>query len=175
MLTTARLILRQWRNDDLEQLAAINADPRVADWLGGPRNVAESAATLERWREEIARLGHGFWALERRSDARLIGAAGIRPVYASIPAQGMELAWRLAFDAWGNGYATEAAQAALGFGFDHLKLDEVLALTAASNLRSQAVMRRLGMTHDPRRDFDHPSLPEHDPLRRHVVFARRAA
>jgi RimJ/RimL family protein N-acetyltransferase len=81
----------------------------------------------------------------------------------------VEIGWRLARSAWGNGYATEAALAVLAYGFDTLELPEILAVTTATNLRSQAVMRRIGMTRDPADDFDDPSVPE-GPLRPNVLF-----
>jgi RimJ/RimL family protein N-acetyltransferase len=172
MIETPRVILRQWRDADRAPLAALHGDARVSDWLGGPIDAAASAASMARWRAEIDALGHGFWAMERRADGVLIGMAGIRPAHPSLPFDGApEVGWRLAHEAWGCGYASEAAAATLAFGFNALGYAAILAFTAQSNQRSQGVMRRIGMTRDPSRDFDHPSLPVEHPLRRHVVFA----
>jgi RimJ/RimL family protein N-acetyltransferase len=95
--------------------------------------------------------------------------AGLDPVDEGMPVTGVEAGWRLSRPAWGHGYATEAALACLAFGFGALALPEIFAMTTATNLRSQAVMRRIGMTHDPAGDFDDPDVPE-APLRRTVIY-----
>lgn len=174
MIETARLILRAFREDDRAPFAAINGDPRVSDWLGGPISPAQSDATIDRINAHIATHGFGFFAAERKADGRLIGMIGLQPIRDDLPpAPGVELGWRLAPDAQGTGLATEGAAAVLAWGFANLDRDELLAFTAESNLRSQAVMTRIGMRHDPARDFDHPVLADDHPLRRHVVFVAR--
>ena len=173
MIETARLILRPWRDEDREAFAAINGDPRVSDWLGGPISREQSDATLERIGAQIAADGFGFFAAERKADRRLVGMIGLRRQMDAPPAPCLELGWRLAPDAQGAGLATEGAQAALDWGFAHQDADEILAWTARSNVASQAVMRRIGMAPDPARDFDHPTLALDHPLRRHVVFVAR--
>ena len=174
MIETERLILRAFRDEDREPLAAINGDPRVYDWLGGPIGREQSDALIDRVNAHIARHGFGFFAAERKADARLIGMVGLQVLRPELPpAPGVELGWRLAPGAQGSGLATEGAAAALAWGFANLDHEELIAFTAATNVRSQAVMRRIGMTHDPARDFDHPSLAEGHPLRRHVVFVAR--
>lgn len=113
----------------------------------------------------------GFLALERRADEAFVGAACLRRVAKDHPMAGaVELGWRLAGDAWGGGYATEAARALIGFGFGRLALQEIVAFTAATNERSRAVMERLGMTRRPELDFAHPALAPDHPLRGHVVY-----
>jgi RimJ/RimL family protein N-acetyltransferase len=171
MIETERLILRAFRDDDREAFAAINGDPRVGEWLGGTIERAASDALIDRVNAHIAQYGFGAFAAERKADSRLVGAIGLMTLRPGLPpAPGVELAWRLAPDAQGQGLATEGAAAALAWGFANLDRDELIAFTAATNVRSQAVMRRIGMRHDPARDFDHPALPEDHPLRRHVVF-----
>lgn len=173
MIETDRLILRAFREEDRAPLAAINGDPRVGEWLGGAIDRTASDALLDRLNAEIARDGFGFFAAERKADGRLIGMIGIRAQRDAPPAPCLELGWRLAVESQGQGYATEGARALLDWGFGTQGNDEILAWTAASNLRSQAVMRRIGMVPHPARDFDHPSLAEDHPLRRHVVFVAK--
>lgn len=175
VIETDRLILRPWREADREPFAALNADPRVAEWLGGPIDRAASDAMIDRINAHISEHGFGFWAAERRADGVLIGMIGLGLVKPEALPVGpaIEMGWRLNHDAWGGGYATEGARAALTWGFETLQAPEIIAFTGRSNLRSQAVMRRLGMEPDPARDFDHPRLDQDHPLRRHVVFAIR--
>ena len=173
-IETARLLLRSWRDDDLDDFAAINGDPRVHDWLGGPIDREQPAAAMARINDHITRRGFGFFAAERKADRRLVGMIGLQEVREDLPpAPGVELGWRLSPNAQGSGFATEGARAALAWGFANLPNDELIAFTAQGNVRSQAVMRRIGMAHEPARDFDHPALADDHPLRRHVVFAAR--
>ena len=172
MIETPRLILRAWREEDREPFAALNGDPRVGEWLGGIRSRAECDAALDRFNAAMAAHGYGYWAAERKSDARLIGLIGLGRFQPNETPLGetLEMAWRLAPEAWGQGLASEGAAAALAWARANLD-EEILAVTARSNLRSQAVMRRIGMVAQPWRDFDHPKLPAGHPLRPHVVFA----
>jgi RimJ/RimL family protein N-acetyltransferase len=115
--------------------------------------------------------GWGLWALERKDTGAFIGFTGLAPVSFAAPfAPAVEIGWRLARPAWGHGYATEAARAAVGLAFDELGLDGLVSFTAPANVRSRAVMERLGMTRDPAEDFDHPRVPAGSPLRRHVLY-----
>jgi RimJ/RimL family protein N-acetyltransferase len=174
VIETERLILRAFRDGDRAPMAAINADPRVHEWLGGPIGAAQTDALIDRVNTHIAEHGYGFFAAERKSEGKLIGMIGLQIVRAELPpAPGVELGWRLTPEAQGTGLATEGAAAALGWGFANLDRDELIAFTAVTNTRSQAVMRRIGMAHDPARDFDHPALAEDHPLRRHVVFVAK--
>jgi RimJ/RimL family protein N-acetyltransferase len=173
VIETARLILRPWREADRQPFAAINGDPRVNEWLGGPIDRAQSNAVMERIQAQIAADGFGFFAAELKAGGRLVGMIGLRRQADAPPGPCLELGWRLAAEAQGQGLATEGAQAALDWAFATQHAGEILAWTAATNLRSQAVMRRIGMTPDPARDFDHPTLAEDHPLRRHVVFAAK--
>lgn len=175
MVESERLVLRPLTDADRDACAAINGDPRVNEWLGGPIDRAASDAFLDRMAAHQAEHGFSFWGAERKADRALIGMIGLVVVTAGSSPVGpaIEMGWRLAPEAWGGGYASEGAKAALDWGFANLATDEIIAFTARSNLRSQAVMRRIGMTADPTRDFDHPRLAEGHPLRPHVVFAAR--
>jgi RimJ/RimL family protein N-acetyltransferase len=168
MLTTPRLLLRQWRDDDLDAWAALNADPEVREFFDGVLTRDQAQASLSRFRDEIAERGWGWWAIEVRETGAFAGMAGLDPVDEGLPFHGVEIGWRLARWAWGHGYATEAARAVLTYGFETLALREILAIAAAGNTRSHAVMSRLGMTHNPADDFDDPTEPP--PLRRSVLY-----
>lgn len=170
-LTTERLRLRGWRPQDREPFAALNADPQVMRHFPAPLDRRRSDQLLDTIDAALRERGWGLWAVERRASGEFLGMVGLTPVAfdaAFTPA--VEVGWRLALRGWGRGYATEAARASLAFGFDQLDLGEVLSYTATGNARSRAVMRRLGMTRDPGDDFDHPHLPEGQPLRRHVLY-----
>jgi RimJ/RimL family protein N-acetyltransferase len=171
-LKTARLILRRWRDEDTLPWAAMNADPLVREYFPAVMTYEQSAGSIEAFRSDLDRRGWGWWALELAATGELIGMAGLDPVEDGMPFQGVEVGWRLARSAWGNGYATEAGHACLDFGFDVLGLGEILAICAAGNQRSQAVMHRLGMTRDPADDFDDPTVPPGS-LRRSVVYRIR--
>ncbi len=173
MIETERLVLRRWRGADCAPFAAINADPQVAYWLGGAIDRPRGDAAIDRYNACITAHGFGRWAVERRGDGALIGAVGVMPVMGAYPFGGFELGWRLARAAWGQGYATEAARAALAHGLERIGLDEIIAFTSDQNLRSIGVMQRIGMVPDPSRDFDHPALAADHPLRRHLVYAAR--
>jgi RimJ/RimL family protein N-acetyltransferase len=174
MIETERLILRRWRTSDLEPYVAMMADPEVSYWLGGGQTLAEAEARLAHRETVFEALGFGMWAVERLGDGMFVGSVGLDPVEDDMPfAPGVEAGWRLARHTWGQGYATEAARAAIDDGFTRCGLPEIFAVTARSNLRSQSVMRRLGMAHDAGSDFDHPSLAPGHPLRPHVVFSVR--
>jgi RimJ/RimL family protein N-acetyltransferase len=169
-ITTDRLLLRQWRQADLDPLAHLNADPRVMAHFPAALSRAESDAAAQRWRGQIAERGWGLWAAELRSSGELIGFVGLQVPSAALPfSPCVEVGWRLAHEHWGHGYATEGARAALKFGFEQLGLAEIVSFTTLGNTRSRAVMRRLGMLEDPYR-FDHPSVPEGNPLRSHCLY-----
>ncbi|WP_407940806.1 GNAT family N-acetyltransferase [Nonomuraea antri] len=175
-LRTDRLLLRPWRPADREPFAALNADPEVMAHFPATLTRAQSDAFADASDGLITRQGWGRWALERLDTGEFIGFTGLhRPTFDAPFLPATEIAWRLSRSAWGHGYATEAATAALAFAFDRLGLDEVVSFTATVNTRSSAVMRRLGMTHDAAGDFDHPVLPPGHRLRRHVLYRLTAA
>jgi RimJ/RimL family protein N-acetyltransferase len=169
-LRTERLLLRRWRESDREPFARMNADPEVMRYFVRPLTREESDAFVDRAERQFDELGYGLWAVEVREAAPFIGYTGLlRHGYPSVkPA--VEIGWRLDRPYWGRGYATEAARAALADGFGRVGLKEIASFTSPLNRPSVAVMERLGMTHDPRDDFDHPRVPEGHPLRRHVLY-----
>jgi RimJ/RimL family protein N-acetyltransferase len=170
-LHTERLLLRCFRPEDREVFAAINADPAVMEFLGGPVSRERSDLLIDWIEDRFVSQGFGFWALELVGDARCIGLAGLNvPRFDAPFVPAVEVGWRLGSRYWGRGYATEAARASLDFAFRTLGLDEVVAFTAEGNHRSRKVMERLGMRHDAADDFDHPSIAEDSPLRRHVLY-----
>jgi RimJ/RimL family protein N-acetyltransferase len=174
VIETERLVLRPFEDRDRAGFAAMNADPSVMRHFPAMMSRVQSDAMLDRiaarWRDD----GFGLAAVERREDGALLGMAGLSVVRLGLPLDGaVEIGWRLVHAAWGHGYASEAARAWLAHGFSVLEVAEVVAFTVPDNLRSQAVMRRIGMSPDPSRDFEHPALPEGHRLRPHVLFARR--
>jgi RimJ/RimL family protein N-acetyltransferase len=172
-LSTARLLLRPFGPADLAPFAALNAHPLVVEWLG-ERTRAQSDALTEMINAEIEREGWGFWAVEVVGGEPFIGMVGLHRVASIYPfAPAVEIGWRLHPAHWGHGYATEAAEASRDHGFAG-GLHEIVAFTAAGNMRSQAVMRHIGMVRDPAADFDHPALPEDSPLRPHVLYRVRS-
>jgi RimJ/RimL family protein N-acetyltransferase len=154
----------------VDAFAAINADPVVMEYFPERYTEERTRKFVERIRERWRELGYGLWAVERNDTERFIGYVGLWP--ATFPAHftpAVEVGWRLAADQWGHGYATEGARAALDFGFDPLGLDEIVSFTSALNVRSIAVMERLGMRRDTSGDFEHPNVPG-GPLRAHVLY-----
>jgi RimJ/RimL family protein N-acetyltransferase len=173
VIETERLILRPPTDADREPLFVMNADPRVGEWLAGPLDREQADALVDRVLAHIAEHGFGFWSVERKADGRVIGMAGLLAMGADMPpGPALEVGWRFSPDAWGGGYATEAARGAIAWGFaNRPEAPEIVAITARTNLRSQAVMKRLGMVHEPWRDFDHPRVPDDSPLKQHVTFS----
>lgn len=171
MIETARLLLRAPADTDRDAIAAINGDPEVRRWLAMSGTREESDALVDRVQAMIAEHGYGFWAVERKADGAVVGLAGLLAMGAELPpGPSLEVGWRFASSAWGHGYATEAARAAVDWGFATQDADEIVAITAESNLRSQAVMQRIGMVRDPAASFLHPKLAPDHPLRPHVTF-----
>ncbi|MEJ2654789.1 MAG: GNAT family N-acetyltransferase [Acidihalobacter sp.] len=169
-LETPRLLLRQWRDADFAPFAALNVDPRVMEHFPAPLSRAESDAMAERCLALIGERGWGLWAVETKRESAFIGFVGLNSPADELPfSPCVEIAWRLGFEHWGKGYASEAARAALRVGFDSLRLAEIVSFTALDNLRSQAVMQRIGM-HEASTRFDHPRIPEGNPLRRHCLY-----
>lgn len=172
MIETDRLLLRPWRAADREPFAALNADPRVMEHFPETLTRQESDTLVERM--EAAWRAHGFCfgAIERRSDGVFVGMAGLARVPFHAPfTPAVEIGWRLAQEFWGMGYASEAARAWLAYGFTALACEEIVSFTTTTNLRSQAVMQRIGMQRDAGRDFEHPGVAAGHPLRPHVLYA----
>lgn len=170
-LETERFALRSWREGDLDAFQVICSDPVVMATLGDPLSREETLAAISRQEAMQAAHGHCFWALERRDDTRLIGWCGVIRGRTG-PVEGKaEIGWRLASDCWGQGYASEAARAALAWAFANLPDEAVYAITSLGNRRSRAVMERLGMVHRAELDFAHPGVPHYSPLCPHVTYS----
>lgn len=168
---TERLVLRRWRESDLAPFAALNADPAVMEHFPAPLSREESDRMAERMDAAIVERGFGFWAVEVKGGPAFIGFVGLSvPSFDAPFMPAVEIGWRLATPHWGRGYATEAAGAAVGFGFADVGLAQIVAFTTPANTRSQRVMERLGMRRDRRDDFDHPNLPVGHPMRRMVLY-----
>jgi RimJ/RimL family protein N-acetyltransferase len=171
MLRTDRLLLRRWRRDDRQAFARMNADPEVMEFFVAPLTREESDALVDRIEAGFAEHGFGVWAVEEISSGAFIGFTGLlHQTFKAHFTPAFEIGYRLARHAWGQGYATEAAREAVRSGFEREGLAEVVSMTSVGNVRSQAVMHKLGMTHDPDDDFDHPRLPDGHPLKRHVLY-----
>jgi RimJ/RimL family protein N-acetyltransferase len=173
VIETERLILRPWTDTDRKPFIRIVSDPEVGEWLGGHRTRDQAIGDFERMRAFWNEHGYGQFAVVRRTDAAILGRVGCRrqpPEWKHPMAEEVEIGWLLARDAWGNGYATEAAAAVLPWGFETLAAQAIYSWTARTNHRSEAVMQRIGMTRLPERDFEHPGLAQDDPLRPHVVY-----
>ena len=185
LLTTERLILRPWRETDRAEFARLNDDPAVMEFM--PRRLCrdESDDTARRIQAVIEQRGWGFWAVEVKGGegraagkgvaadgaGAFIGFVGLSvPSFTSHFTPCVEIGWRLMKEHWGNGYASEAAAACLRFGFENLKLQEIVAFTVPLNKRSISVMKRMRMSRDPADDFDHPKLSAGHPLQRHVLY-----
>ena len=170
-LTTDRLILRAWQDSDRAPFAVLNADPAVMEFMPALMTKTQSDAMVIRIQDHFKRHGFGLWAVEVKKGPSFVGFVGLSiPGFEATFTPCVEIGWRLSRAAWGEGIATEAAQAALTYGFDTIGLSEILSFTTTTNKRSQAVMERIGMSRDLKGDFDHPSLPDGDPLRRHVLY-----
>jgi ribosomal-protein-alanine N-acetyltransferase len=171
-LETARLALRDWHEADRAPFAAMNADPVVMEFFPKPFTAAQSDALVDNFQAELEESSYCPWAVEELSTGAFIGFVGLHAVPAYLPfAPGAEVGWRLARPYWGRGYATEAAVAAVQFGFGPLDMDRILSFTAVVNLRSRRVMERLGMSRDEADDFDHPNIALGHPLRPHVLYS----
>lgn len=175
-LRTPRLRLREWDDGDAEPFAAMSADPAVMQYLVPFADRAAMDVWVAAARTHWLERGFGQWVVELLGEAPFIGVVGLSNLRFALPfAPAVEAAWRLARPYWGNGYAYEAARAAIDDGFDRLGLDEIVAFTVPANRASRRVMENLGMTRDPAKDFDfeHPRLPPGHPLRRHVLYRLR--
>lgn len=172
-MRTDRLVLRNWEERDRELFHRINSDDRVMEFFPFRRDRAAADALMDELRDEIARCGFGFAAIEIAAGGECIGFAGLKAAELAphLPPDAIEIGWRLAPEHWGKGYASEAAAAWLGHGFTTLGLEEIVSYAVAGNERSTAVMRRIGMALDPDAGFEHPDIPDtHPHLKRFVVY-----
>jgi RimJ/RimL family protein N-acetyltransferase len=169
-LQTQRLRLRQWRDADREPFAAMNADPAVMEFFPALQTRAASDASIDAWQAQFAVQGWSNWAAELLDTGRFIGFVGLSVPRRVLPCSPcVEIGWRLARPFWGQGLASEAARGALRVGFEQLALPEIVSFTALGNLRSRAVMERIGMR-NARQDFEHPGVPEGHALRLHCLY-----
>jgi RimJ/RimL family protein N-acetyltransferase len=172
-IRTERLWLRRWRDEDRAPFAAMNADPHVLEHFPATLSRQESDAAVDRITAHFDAHGFGLWAVEIPGVAPFAGFIGLcHPRFDAHFTPCVEVGWRLAAEHWSRGYATEGAQAALTFGFETLGLNEIVSFTVPANRRSRRVMEKIGMTHNPDDDFDHPLLPPGHALRRHVLYRR---
>jgi RimJ/RimL family protein N-acetyltransferase len=170
-LQTERLLLRRWRDSDRLPFQQMNADPRVMEFFPAGLSPAESDALVDRAQAHFDRHGFGPFAVELLQNQSFIGFIGLSTPNFDAPFMpAVEIGWRLAFDRWGRGLATEGARAVIRYAFEDFGLDNLVSFTVPENLRSRRVMEKLGMIHDPRDDFDHPRLPEGHSMRRHVLY-----
>ena len=175
-LETARLILRPWRDSDRAPFTAMNADPIVMTYFASTMTPEESDASLARFQAAYDRDGFGFLVAELRGTedfAGIIGAQTMRDAVPNLPQPTVEIGWRLPRALHGQGLATEGARATVDFCFNQLTLPEVVAVTALGNQASRRVMEKLGMTHRPDLDFNHPRVPLNHPHHRHTLYQLR--
>lgn len=169
-IRTQRLQLRRWLPSDREPFAAMNADPRVMEYFPATLSREESDAFADRIEAKFKMQGFGLWAVEVPGTAPFIGFIGLSvPSFDAPFTPCMEIGWRLSCDHWNRGYATEGATAALRYGFEVLRLPEIVSFTAPGNMKSRRVMEKIGMMCNPAEDFDHPLIPAGHPLRRQVL------
>ena len=170
-LRTDRLRLRRWLPTDLAPFAALNADERVMEYFPAALSREESDTLASRIEAHFEQHNFGLWVVEIPNVTSFAGFIGLSvPRFETHFTPCVEIGWRLATEHWGLGYATEGARAVLDFGFEALRLDQVVSFTAPGNHRSRRIMEKIGMVHDPADDFDHPALRDGHRLRRHVLY-----
>jgi len=171
VLNTDRLILRPWQAQDRAPFAAINRDPAVMQFMPAPLSAEETDAFVDRIETHFNQHGFGLWAAQLRNSDQFIGYIGLAvPRFRAPFMPAVEIGWRLASESWRRGLATEGARAVVDHAFSVLGLPALVSFTVPANLPSRRVMEKLGMTHDPADDFDHPSFPEGHPLRHQVLY-----
>jgi len=173
-IETERLILRDWSEEDSEPFARMNIDPIVMEYLPRTLDKQDSDKLLKRFQKHFDKHGYGLFALESKEDGEFIGFVGLNNVDIDVPFKpAVEIAWRLDSHYWGQGYATEGAQAVLRYAFEELGLKEVVSFTVHDNTRSTHVMEKIGMKRDPKGDFDYPNMRKGHPLGRFVLYRAR--
>lgn len=174
MIATQRLMLRPWKDEDFVPYAEMNADPRVREFFPSVLTREQSDAEIRQIQSTYVRDGFCFFAAELIATGQFAGFIGLMTMnfaVPSLPQPAVEIGWRLSQIHWGKGLATEGARGVIRHAFATLQLEEVVAITVPANLRSRHVMEKIGMTHRPELDFDHPRIPEGHPLRAHVLYA----
>lgn len=168
-LETERLIMRGWIETDIRPFAVMNKDERIMEYFPFHLNEEESMQIIGVFCDRMQQKGHVYLPLIEKESEKFVGIVNLAPVsFDSHFTPATEIGWRLAYDFWGKGYATEAAKKLIEYGFNELLLDQIVSFTAVANKRSSAVMQRLGMTYDG--EFDHPGLPQENQLRRHALY-----
>jgi len=171
ILQTARLILRRWCDADHKPFAHMNADPRVMEFFASTLSREQSDSLIKKIEAHFRQHGFGPYAAELRSSGKFAGFVGLSvPSFKTRFTPCVEVGWRIAPELWGQGLATEGARAVVDHGFQVLRLKEIVSFTVPANLRSRLVMEKLGMTHNPADDFDHPQLPPGHLLRRRMLY-----
>lgn len=170
MIETERLILRGWRDTDGPEFVRVTNTPAVMAHLGGVEDADRLMTSVARQQAMQAEHGHCFWIIERRTDGALLGFCGLKIGNVGSIDGEIEIGWRLREDAWGQGYAKEAARASLAWGWGHLDTSRIVAITVPDNRSSWGLMERLGMQRRPEMDFGHPLFAEDHPLHRHIVY-----
>ncbi|HEY1728595.1 MAG TPA: GNAT family N-acetyltransferase [Candidatus Baltobacteraceae bacterium] len=171
LIETPRMRLRSWTQADFDPWARLNADPRVMEFFLRTYDRDESVASAQLIQVELEHDGYGWFVAEVKDRFPFAGVIALQDIpFQAKFTPAYEIGWRFLPEAWGYGYATEGARAALDLAFNRLGWREVVAMTAKINLRSQRVMERLGMTYDPTADFEHPKIPEGHRLRPHVLY-----
>jgi ribosomal-protein-alanine N-acetyltransferase len=175
LIETPRLQLRPWKAEDLDPFAALCADEAVMEHFPSTLTRDQSAESIEGFQRRMNDDGFAPWALECRRTGHFVGFVGLMRVrFQAHFTPAVEIGWRLAREAWGQGYASEGAKAVLQQAFETLGLSELVSVTAVANRRSRAVMERIGMKRSPGDDFPHPGLPEGEPTRPHVLYRLQA-
>lgn len=168
-IETPRLVLRSWKEEDLPAFVRMNADPKVMEFFLNPLDEQGSYALYQLICNGLAESGFGGYAVERKDDRAFMGFTGLHQITFDVDfAPGIEIAWRLLPEYWGNGYAPEAASACLEHARTTLGLKEVFAFTSLLNKRSQRVMQKIGMQQV--KEFNHPLVPAENPLYKHVLY-----
>jgi RimJ/RimL family protein N-acetyltransferase len=171
VIPTGRLVLRHWRDSDRRPFQALNADPRVMEFMPGLLSPQASDESIARIEKHLDRHGFGLFAAELVEEKEFIGYIGLAiPSFDAPFMPAVEIGWRLAHEYWGRGLSTEGARAVVQHAFEALSLSSLVSFTVPRNLRSRRVMEKIGMVHDPKDDFEHPSLPAGHPLRSHVLY-----
>jgi len=175
-LSTKRLLLRQWKKDDLPLFAKMNADARVMEYFPSTLSKSESDALVAKIQNELKEKEYGLWAVEVVGVVPFVGFVGLHEqTFSASFTPCIEIGWRLAFEHWGKGYAFEAASRVMEYAFQTLMLPELVSFTTAANQRSRRLMEKLGMIRNPDDDFQHPIIPKEHPLSPHVLYRKRNA
>lgn len=170
-LETDRLIIREWRDEDIVPFSSMNSDLEVMRYFVKPMTFEQSVLMVEKMRSVFESKGYSFYCVEERISGLFVGLTGIAPVLLDVDfSPATEIGWRISRQFWGRGYAPEAANAVLNYARDVVQLEEVVSFTSENNLNSQRVMEKIGMLYDPDGDFMHPNVSAGNALSKHVLY-----